>query len=274
MVEPALLSIPGFSDPFSSLSHLGAAFAFACLGVPLLRRGWGSAGRVLSLFVFVFSCVLLLSMSGVFHLLAPSGPGRWVLQRLDHAAIFLLIAGSFTPVHAILFTGPWRWGVLVAVWTIAITALTVKTVFFAALPEWAGLLMYLGFGWLGLVSGVALLRRFGYRFVQPVLWSALAYTVGAIVDFLRWPTPLPGIVGAHELFHVAVLAGIGCHWVFISRIASGRIPGGLPVSHVDPLPVHVFDDVVPAADEASRVAALTLDPDSARCVQRDPSSAA
>src|SRR4051812_43029660 len=155
MVEPSavMLPIPGFSDPFSSLSHLTGALAFACLSVPLLRRGWGNAGRVLSLLVFAVACILLLTMSGVFHMLSPSSPGRYVLQRLDHAAIFLLIAGTFTPVHAILFTGPWRWGVLIAIWTIAITALTIKTVFFAALPEWAGLLMYLGFGWLGLVSG-------------------------------------------------------------------------------------------------------------------------
>jgi len=242
MLEPAVavLPIPGFSDPFSSLSHLVAACVFAGLAVPLLRRGRGSAGRVLSLAVFAFACVLQLSLSGTFHLLAPDGTARHVLQRLDHAAIFVLIAGTFTPVHAILFTGPWRWGVLIGIWTIAITALTLKSVFFATLPEWAGLLMYLAFGWLGLVSGVAMLRRFGSRFVRPVVAGALAYTFGAVIDFLRWPVPVPGVVGPHELFHIAVLVGIGCHWRFIWGFASGRIPGGVPLSHVDPLPVHVL----------------------------------
>lgn len=252
MLDPAVavLPIPGFSDPFSSLSHLAAACVFTGLAVPLLRRGRGSAGRFLALFVFAFSCVLQLTLSGVFHLLESGGGGRLVLQRLDHAAIFLLIAGSFTPVHAILFTGPWRWGVLIAVWTIAVAALTIKTVFFTSLPEWAGLLMYLGFGWLGLVSGVAMLRRFGQRFVRPVVAGALAYTFGAVIDFLRWPVPVPGVVGPHELFHVAVLVGIGCHWYFIAGFASGRIPGGVPLSDVDPLPVHVLVEHPPQGPPA------------------------
>jgi channel protein (hemolysin III family) len=222
----ALMTIPGFSEPFSSLSHLAGALAFAWLSLSLVRRGRGSAGRVVSLGVFAFSCVLLLSLSGVYHLLAPGGSGRYVLHRLDHAAIFILIAGSFTPVHAILFKGAWRWGMLAGVWTMAIAGLTLKTVYFTSIPEWFGLLLYLGLGWFGLVSGIALIRRFGFRFVQLVLWSALAYTFGALMDFLNWPTPIPGIVGPHELFHLAVLAGIGFHWKFVLSIASGRIPRG------------------------------------------------
>jgi channel protein (hemolysin III family) len=221
-----LLSIPGFSEPFSSLSHLGGALAFAWLSVSLIRRGQGNSGRMVSLIAFAFSCVLLLSISGVYHLLSPSGAGRYVLHRLDHAAIFILIAGSFTPVHAILFQGPWRWGMLAAVWTMAITGLTLKTVYFTSMPEWFGLLLYLGLGWFGLVSGIALARRFGFRFVRPVVWGALAYTFGALADFLHWPAPLPGIVGPHELFHIAVLAGISFHWKFILGIASGEIPRG------------------------------------------------
>ena len=176
--------------------------------------------------VFAFSCVLLLSISGVYHLLSPGGSGRYVLHRLDHAAIFILIAGSFTPVHAILFRGPWRWGMLAGVWTMAITGLTLKTVYFTSIPEWFGLLLYLGLGWFGLISGIALTRRFGFRYVQLVLWSAFAYTFGALVDFLQWPVPLPRIIGSHELFHLAVLAGISLHWKFILSLASGEIPSG------------------------------------------------
>jgi channel protein (hemolysin III family) len=219
-----LLSIPGFSEPFSSLSHLAGAAVFAWLGVSLVRRGRGDGVRMASLVVFAFSCVLLLSLSGVYHLLSPSGVPRYVLHRLDHAAIFILIAGSFTPVHAILFGGAWRWGMLAIVWTMAITALTLKTVYFDSMPEWLGLLLYLGLGWFGLVSGVAMARRFGFRFILPVVWSALAYTFGALADFLHWPELVPGIFGAHELFHIAVLAGIAFHWKFILDLASGDLP--------------------------------------------------
>jgi channel protein (hemolysin III family) len=219
-----LLSIPGFSEPFSSLSHLAGAVVFACLSVPLVRRGRGNLGRMFSLAAFAFSCVLLLSISGVYHLLSPSGAGRYVLHRLDHAAIFILIAGSFTPVHAILFRGPWRWGMLAAVWTMAITGLTLKTVYFTSMPEWFSLLLYLGLGWFGLVSGIALARRFGFRFVSLVVWSALAYTFGAIADFVHWPAPFPDIIGSHGVFHLAVLAGISFHWRFVLSFASGEIP--------------------------------------------------
>ncbi|HUG76346.1 MAG TPA: hemolysin III family protein, partial [Burkholderiales bacterium] len=87
---------------------------------------------------------------------------------------------------------------------------------------WLGLAMYLGLGWMGVISALALARRYGWRFIQPLLWGALAYTAGAIVEFLRWPVLLPGIVGPHEIFHLAVLAGITCHWAFILGIASGE----------------------------------------------------
>src|SRR5258706_8954258 len=131
-----LLSIPGFSEPFSSLSHLAGAVVFAWLGVSLVRRGQGNAGRMASLIVFALSCVLLLSMSGVYHLLSPSGVPRYVLHRLDHAAIFLLIAGSFTPVPPIPFRGARRRGMLAIVRTMAVTALTLKTVHFHSMPRW------------------------------------------------------------------------------------------------------------------------------------------
>ena len=217
-----VLSIAGFSDPFSSLTHLAAAVVFLILGIVLLQRGRGDRTRVISLCVFTFSCVLLLSLSGVYHLLEPDTPGREVLKRLDHAAIFVLIAGSFTPVHVILFRGGWRWGMLAGIWGAALAGLVLKTVFFSTMPEWLGLLMYLGLGWMGVISALHLSRRYGLRFIQPLLWGALAYTAGALIEFLRWPVLLAGIVGPHEIFHLAVLAGISCHWAFILGIAAGE----------------------------------------------------
>ena len=222
-----VFSIIGFSDPVSSLSHLAGAMVFALLSIILLQRGRGGFGRMASLSVFAFSSVLLLSLSGVYHLLTPGTAGREVLQRLDHAAIFVLIAGSFTPVHAILFRGAWRWGMLAGIWGAALAGLVLKTVFFSTMPEWLGLLMYLGLGWMGVISALALGRRHGWRSVQLLVWGALAYTAGALVEYLRWPVPLAGIVGPHEIFHLAVLAGISCHWAFILGIASGE-----PVSAV------------------------------------------
>jgi channel protein (hemolysin III family) len=215
-----MLSIPGFSDPVSSLTHLAGAVVFAILSAFLIARGRGDARRVISLAVFALSCVLLLSFSGVYHLLSPGTAARSVLMRLDHAAIFVLIAGSFTPVHVILLRGLWHWHLLAWIWLAAITGLVLKTVYFDATPQWLGLLMYLGLGWLGLISTIALARRSGVRFVLPLVWGALAYTIGAVAEFLRWPVLVAGIVGPHEVFHLAVLAGISFHWAFVREIAA------------------------------------------------------
>ena len=210
-------SIPGFADPFSSIIHLLGAVVFFVLTFFLVARGRGSAGRMISLAIFAFSAVFLLSMSGVYHLLTVGGAGRSVLQRLDHAGIFFLIAGSFTPVHAILFTGWLRWGFLSLIWTLAISGITLKVIFFDSIPEWLGLSFYLGLGWFGLLSGILLSRRFGFSFIKPLLYSGLSYSLGGIGEFLRFPVPIPGVIGPHELFHIAVIAGIGFHWYFVYR---------------------------------------------------------
>ncbi len=222
-LEP--LPIPGFSDPFSSLSHLVGAGVFAVLTVGLLRRGRGHTGRVTALAVFAFASVFLMSMSGVFHQLPPGSPGRAVLQRLDHAAIFVLIAATFTPGHVILFRGLLRWVPLLLIWSAAATGITLKTVFFDDMSEPLGLALYLGMGWLGLFSGLLIWWVHGWRLLSPVVAGALAYTVGAVLEFNRWPVLIPGVVAAHELFHLAVLAGVGFHWWFVWVIAAYPVAG-------------------------------------------------
>ncbi len=215
--EPLL----GFQDPVSSWLHLGGALVFLLLAPRLLWRGRGHPGRVFSLVVFVLAVEIQLGLSGTYHLLADGTPARAVLRRLDHAAIFVLIAGTFTPGHAILFRGWLRWGILAFVWSFAVASITLKTVFFQGFPEWLGLVMYLSLGWLGAVSGYAAWRRYGYSLVSPVLLGGVAYTAGAVLEFLRWPTLWPGVLGPHELFHLFVLLGVGLHWRFIYRFAHG-----------------------------------------------------
>ncbi len=216
--------IPGFSDPVSSLTHLLGAGVFACLGVVLIWRGRGSPARIISLGVYAFSTVLLLSMSGVYHLLSPDTGGRAVLRRLDHDAIFVLIAGTFTPLHVILFRGLWRWVPLLFIWTAAVTGVTLKSIFISDLPGWVGMLFYLGMGWFGALSAVVLWSRHGWAFIQPLVWGGVAYSVGAALEFLQWPTLIPGVVGPHELFHLCVLIGAGLHWKFASEFACGTLP--------------------------------------------------
>lgn len=219
-------AIPGFAEPVSSLSHLLSTGIVTVLGFFLLRRERGSVARVFALGVFVFSSVFLLSMSGVYHLLTLGSAGHKVLQRLDHAAIFVLIAGSFTPVHWILFTGWGRWGVLLVIWALATTGIVLKAIFFDSIPEWLSLLFYLGLGWIGLASSITLGRRYGIALVRPLVYSGLSYTLGGVLEFLRMPVLLPGVIGPHELLHLGVLAGIGFHFRFLFNVLDRAVPQG------------------------------------------------
>lgn len=224
---PSAHPIPGFSEPVCSLTHLVACGVFAVLSYSLLKKGGGHRGRVAALSVYTFSTLFLLSVSGVYHLLEPGSAGRAVLHRLDHAAIFALIAGTFTAAHGILFRGPWRWGMIALVWTLAATGITLKTIFFEGVSEWLGLVFYLGLGWVGIVSGLRVWHVHGWRVFQPLLWGGIAYSVGAVFDFLKRPVLFPGVVGPHEVFHVAVIVGVAYHWWFIHRFAD-HPPGATP----------------------------------------------
>lgn len=214
--------IPGFNEPFSSLSHLLAAGVFAIIGGYRLVRERHSPGRFISLAIFVFSAVLLLTISGVFHLLKPGGLCREVFQRMDHAAIFIFIAATFTPIHGLLFNGWRRWGILLMVWGLAVVGLTLKMIYFQEIAEWLGLTLYLGMGWMGAISAVLLYQHYGTRFHRYLIFGAIAYTTGALLDFFEFPGGLPGVIGSHELFHVGVLLGMGFHWFMVHQLAKAH----------------------------------------------------
>jgi channel protein (hemolysin III family) len=124
-------------------------------------------------------------------------------------------------VHAILFRGFNRWAPLLLAWSAAATGITLRTIFSKSLPRGVGTAIFLLLGWGGLISCILLWRRYGFSFVKPLLWGGVAYTLGAIVLGLNWPTLIPSVVGAHELWHVAVLLGLGLHWKFVFEFASG-----------------------------------------------------
>lgn len=238
-----LVPIPGFADPVSSLSHLLGAVVAAIAGVPLIRRGIRvrenphrerHALRVLSLVLFVVSAVLLLSMSGVYHLLPHDIAARAVLQRLDHAAIFVLIAGTATPVYAIMFRGWLRWGALASLWILAVLGVTLKSIYFASLPQNLGVIMYVVLGWLAGTSIAIIARRYSVAFVLPLLLGGVIYTLGAVIEIAE-PRPLMrAVFRSHELFHFAVLGGLTWQWCFIWRIAAMELddPASAPARRV------------------------------------------
>lgn len=212
--------IAGIHEPVSCLTHLLAAPVFGVLGYLLLRRGRGNWGRTASLAALCVATVFMLSMSAAYHTFGP-GPERHVMLRLDVAAIFMLIAGTLTPIHVILFRGFHRWAPLVLVWSAAAVGITLRTVMSRSFPGSMGTYIFLLIGWGGLVSCILLWRRYGFSFVNPLLCGGLAYTLGVGVVALDGPTLVPGVVGPHELWHVFVLVGLSLHWKFVFSFAAG-----------------------------------------------------
>ena len=153
-------------------------------------------------------------MSGVYHLLSPSA-GRTVLRALDYAGVFALVAGTFTPIHVILSRGVARWLPLTAIWIAATAGIVLHTVYVDALPALLLTGCFIILGWAGVVSGVALWRRASFACVRPLLWGGVAYTVGAVVFATPSLRPIPGVIEPHELWHIAVLAGLAFHWRFM-----------------------------------------------------------
>lgn len=200
------------------MTHLLGSVAFLIWGIVVLKKHHHSLAQTSSTLTFIIAVTFTLAMSGVYHLLTPATSGRDVLQRLDHAGIFFLIAASFTPIHMLLFRGAMRWAFLPAIWVIAITGITLKTIYFTDMSEWLGMSIYIGLGWMGSVTGYLLYQRYGRHFIRYLLYGALAYTVGAILDYSGVPVVLHRVIGPHEIFHIAVLLGITFHWLFIIEV--------------------------------------------------------
>ena len=218
--EIAVFPLPGCREPLSSLSHMLGAFVFAAMAILLIRRGRGDWVRTSSLVVMAGSSVFLLILSSAYHLAWP-GPARDFLLRADVAGVFLLIAGSMTPVHAILFSGRSRLLALVLIWSVAVVGILLRMIYHEFVTDAVGVSIFLMCGWGSLVTAIVLWRRFGWTFIKPAVFAGASYTLGAIVLLFHGPTIVRGIMGPHELWHFAVLSGLAMHWRFVFQFASG-----------------------------------------------------
>jgi channel protein (hemolysin III family) len=225
----SIISIPGFSEPFSSISHLIAAGLSLIASFFLLYRGRGNNSRVIGLIIYSFCLVLLFSLSGVYHLLEKGYTANYVLKILDYSAIFTLISGTITPIHIILFRGLNRWLVLLIVWTLSITGLTLTAVFFKEIPEWLSLTFFLSLGWFGLFTIWSIYKVHNKSLMTYIIVGGLFYTLGAVIEFIRWPVLAEGIVGPHEIFHLFVVLGALFHWKLVYKIATYPISSRITI---------------------------------------------
>ncbi len=205
----------GFEEPIDSWTHLFGAIAVLVLLIRLFKKGGVGRSHPIPIIIYGFSCIFLLSMSGVYHLLPRETTARYVLRILDHAGIFLLIAGTLIAVHEILFSGLMKWSVIILAFMIAALGITFGSIYFDELPTHMTHSVFLAFGWLGLISIIGILKLKNAISIKYLAYGGLAYTIGAIIDWIQLPILISGFFGSHELFHFTVLIGVSMHWFFL-----------------------------------------------------------
>jgi hemolysin III len=187
-------------------SHAIAAFASLVFTIVLAFVSANDPPRMLTMLVFGGSMIVLYTVSAVYHI------GRWtprvhrVLRSLDHANIFLLIAGTYTPICFNLLDGWLRVFMLATIWTLALAGIGLSVVTLK-LPRWVSTSLYIGLGWVSLIAIPGMLEAIGWTGLLVLVAGGVFYTVGAVIYALKRPNPFPRVFGFHEIFHLFVIAG-------------------------------------------------------------------
>ena len=208
-------------EPVSGLTHLaGVLLALVALVVLLVTAaGAGRVDQFVAFGIFGFSLIALYAASALYHLLPVSPATVARLRRVDHMTIFILIAGTYTPICVLALEGGWQAGLLGLVWTLALCGVLLKLLWMDA-PRWLSVGIYLAMGWLAVVAASAIFRAVPAGGIAWILVGGLVYSAGALIYGLKRPNLVPGVFGFHELWHLFVMAGSACHfWVMLRYIA-------------------------------------------------------
>jgi hemolysin III len=195
------------------------AFAVSCV-VGILFVAAAPAAHGLAAAAFAASASIMLGTSALYHRVAWSPSRRLWMRRADHAGVFLLIAGTYTPVALISLHGAWRTTVLAVVWTGTAVAAFAKVCWIGS-PKWLTAALAIALGWVGVVALPQLARNAGVVPLVLLAAGGVAYTAGAIVYARRRPDPLPRVFGYHELFHALTIAALACQYVAIAVFVVG-----------------------------------------------------
>ncbi|MBI5963327.1 MAG: hemolysin III family protein [Chloroflexi bacterium] len=205
-------------EPVNSLTHwAGAILALAGL-IALLIVGWGTPIKVVSLVIYGASLIFLFSASATYHMVRVKDKALEIFRKIDHAAIFCLIAGTYTPFCLNAFTGFWKWGMLAIIWSLALIGIVMK-VFIIRTPRWLNAGIYVAMGWLCVGASGQLLAALPVWVLTWLIIGGVTYTLGAVVYSTKMFNFIPGVFGFHEVWHIFVLLAAAAHFVAVMGVA-------------------------------------------------------
>lgn len=205
-----------FRDPVSGLIHLVSAVLALVGTVLLVIAEGGSAIRLLSFLVYGLSLITLFTASSLYHLVRMPDADTSKLRKFDHTAIYLLIAGTYTPICLNYLSGGLRLGFFALIWGLALAGVVVK-LFVICAPRWVTAGIYLVMGWLAVFVIKPLITVMSFGGLVWMLVGGVLYTLGAVIYITKKPDFAPGVFGFHELWHIFVSLGAFSHFVMIYR---------------------------------------------------------
>jgi hemolysin III len=206
-------------EPFSGLSHLSGALLGVAALVILVSLARGKPWHVSGFAIYGATLIVLYTASTLYHLLPVSERGVKRLLMLDRVGIYLLIAGTYTPLCLVPLRGAWGWSLLGIVWGLALFG-SISEIAWRAVPQWVTTGLYLVMGWLALIAFGPLVRTLTGAGLDWLVAGGIVYSVGAVICLTERPRLRPGVFGAHDLWHLCVLGGSACHFVMMCRFVA------------------------------------------------------
>jgi len=210
-----------FRNPVSGLTHFWGAIA-ALVGLFfMIYAGWGNPIKEIWLIIYGISLIFMFSASAAYHLIQSEDKVIYRLRIVDHSAIYILIAGTYTPLCFHYFTGFWRWGMMLIIWIMAVSGVVIN--FFAVnAPRWITAGIYLIMGWFSILAVREMLRTMPFGAIVWLILGGILFSIGAVVYMLKKPDPWPNQFGFHEIWHIFVLGGCLAHYIMIAYYVALR----------------------------------------------------
>jgi hemolysin III len=206
-----------YREPVNGFTHLGGAIAAFFGNIALVAISWDGPAKLVSVIIYGLSLIAMFSASATYHLANVKPNALVILRKLDHSAIFILIAGTYTPFCLNAFTGFWRWGLLAIIWILAAIGILVK-IFYIKAPRWLHTSTYVIMGWLCMMAAPQMPAVLPTSAIVWLILGGVIYTLGAIVYATKIFDFVPGKFGFHEVWHIFVILGAAAHFVAVLNV--------------------------------------------------------